>query len=68
MAREALEYIPTLKAMGQRNPDENITFAGLYERFYASHADRVKDYSRRLQGRLRPFQRYFQYAFYLRRR
>ena len=40
--REALEYIPSLKAMGQRNPDENITFAELYERFYASHADRVK--------------------------
>lgn len=40
--REALEYIPTLKAMGARNPDESITFAELFERFYKSHADRVK--------------------------
>lgn len=40
--REALEYIPALKAQESRNPDANITFAALFDRFQAQHGDRVK--------------------------
>ena len=39
--KEALEYIPTLRPQGSRNPDANITFAALFERFEAQHKERV---------------------------
>lgn len=39
--REALEYVPTLKSQGSRNPDANITFSALYERFLEQHDERV---------------------------
>lgn len=39
--REALEYVPALKTQSSRNPDANITFAELYERFEAQHESRV---------------------------
>lgn len=41
--KEALEYVATLKTQGSRNPDANITFAALFERFEAQHDERVKD-------------------------
>jgi integrase len=41
--KEALEYVSTLKTQGSRNPDANITFASLFERFEAQHDERVKD-------------------------
>lgn len=39
--REALEYAPNLKSQGSRNPDANITFSDLYDRFVAQHETRV---------------------------
>lgn len=39
--REALEYVPALKTQGSRNPDADITFSALYERFLDQHDERV---------------------------
>ena len=41
--REALDYIPELKKGVTLNPDLNITFQQLYERFIAGHEEKVSE-------------------------
>ena len=41
--KEALEYIPELKKAASRNPDLDITFQQLYDRFMEGHEEKVSE-------------------------